>query len=166
MYRYDTKTLTDVLELRRSRENELTDAVARAAASASAASQDEACAREIVEERHESLRLSDEVGMSELDGSCSAANLAERAAYRKGLVAAHKEALEALAERVERRKEAERALDLVRRDLAEAAAKRNATEKLLTRTELEIRRAAEDRLDDEIAELAGARTRNDEGPHQ
>ncbi len=162
MPRFDLDTLRDIVELRKAREDELIEELARASAVLRDASREEHTARELLQSREQALQISERRGLEELEDACTVASIAEQGAYRKRLLAARDEASSMLEESIERRKEAEVAFELIRENLAEAAAKRKAAEQMASRTEREIKKLAEDQLDEEMTEMAGMRIKRGE----
>lgn len=104
----------------------------------------------------------DDYGGRDLDSGVNAAGLAERAAFRTRLVEALTTARQALEDSRAASAEAGSAHKVAQKNLANAAARRVAVEKALSDARRSAQRRADDRLEEEVADLIASRRTEEE----
>ena len=156
MSRHDARSLETLVQLRKEREERLTEALVSAAAALRRATAAEAAASEEVELSRIELETAERCGDREVAASCTAAMLAERAAFHASLAVSLESALKHLVRAGEVRRAAE--LDHLRaqRTLGDAATERVAAERQLARLRRAARHQAEERMDEEMTEAFGS----------
>ena len=158
MSRSDVNTLQTVVERRVRAEEDLSRALAAAAAVVQRTKDELERAEEEAVLCEASLCRYDEQSGRAIDVGTTAAAIAGRAAYRERLVEALSAARRDAAAARERLKVAETEHAAAQRRLATAAAKRVAAEKLLVEARRDARRIEEERMEEEAADLRAARS--------
>lgn len=151
------QTLEALRRLHLDEAERLEQPLVEAVAVLSSAIEAERSALDELDQRRQALARSDERGRRELLQGCTAARVAERAAFGARLSVELETAQRGVASATAQRQRAETAQKTAQRALAEASGACRATEEKLTRARREAQRRADDRVDEELADLVAVR---------
>ncbi len=162
MSRSDIETLEGLLRRHQRSENRQSEELAAAKTALRLAQEKEWTARQESQRRQEAIARCDSDAHQEFMQGVSVGSIDGRAAYRVRLVGEHEMAVEAVERAlavVEERDENRRQKQA---ELAKVAAKRTAAEKMLSKARRDVMREADERADEEIADLRASRRDREE----